>query len=86
MAESAQIFDYYKYTGNRNLLKNRIYPVMSGAARFCLDWLEEGEDGKYRTPLSTSPENTFLDEAGRECAVSGIDYGFGTDKRALPKS
>lgn len=43
---------------------------MSGAARFCLDWLEEGEDGKYRTPLSTSPENTFLDEAGRECAVS----------------
>ena len=67
---SAQIFDYYKYTGNRNLLKNRIYPVMSGAARFCLDWLEEGEDGKYRTPLSTSPENTFLDEAGRECAVS----------------
>lgn len=67
---SAQIFDYYKYTGNRNLLKNRIYPVMSGAARFCLDWLEEGEDEKYRTPLSTSPENTFLDEAGRECAVS----------------
>lgn len=31
---SAQIFDYYKYTGNRNLLKNRIYPVMSGAAGF----------------------------------------------------
>ena len=57
MAECTD-FDYYKYTGNRNLLKNRIYPVMSGAARFCLDWLEEGEDEKYRTPLSTSPENT----------------------------
>ncbi len=67
---SAQIFDYYKYTGNKELLRNRIYPVMAGSARFCLDWMERGEDGKYRTPLSTSPENTFKDDCGRECAVS----------------
>ncbi len=67
---SAQIYDYYSYTGDTDLLKNRIYPIMTGAARFCIDWMEQDADGYFHTPISTSPENTFLDEQGRVCAVS----------------
>lgn len=67
---SAQIYDYYKYTQDKEVLEKRIYPVMSEAARFCMDWLVQKEDGLYYTPLSTSPENTFYDEESRECAVS----------------
>lgn len=67
---SAQIYDYYKYTRDKKILENRIYPVMRGAACFCLDWLVKREDGYYYTPLSTSPENTFYDCEKRECAVS----------------
>ena len=67
---SVQIYDYFKYTGNTNILEKRIYPIMKGAVKFSLDWLEKGEDGYYHTPLSTSPENTFRDWEGKECSVS----------------
>lgn len=67
---SAQIYDYYAYTLDEKCLKERIYPVMRGAVEFCLDWMVEGSDGKLHTAPSTSPENTFLDDQGRECGVS----------------
>lgn len=73
---SAQIYDYYKYSLDKETLKKRIYPVMKGSARFCIDWLVKKEDGYYYTPLSTSPENTFYDSSRRECAVS---YGSTMD-------
>lgn len=65
-----QVFEYYKFTRDKELLLERIYPIMRGAVLFCLDWLVMGEDGCYHTPLSTSPENTFYDENENECAVS----------------
>ena len=43
---------------------------MKGAVQFSLDWLEKGQDGRYHTPLSTSPENTFRDWDEKECSVS----------------
>ena len=67
---AAQIYDYYEYTLDKICLRQRIYPVMRGAVQFCLDWLVKGADGRYHTAPSTSPENTFLDEKGRECGVS----------------
>ncbi len=65
-----QIFDYFKYTADKELLAKRIYPIMQGAITFSLDWLEKGKDGRYHTPISTSPENTFQDRDGQECAIS----------------
>lgn len=67
---SVQIYDYFKYTRSLNCLKERIYPVMLGAVTFCMDWLQLGQDGKYYTAPSTSPENAFIDNAGRVCSVS----------------
>lgn len=73
---SSQIYDYYKYTLDVDILRERIFPVMKSSAQFCLDWMVKREDGFYYTPLSTSPENTFYDGKGNECAVS---YGSTSD-------
>lgn len=67
---STSLFEYYKYTRDKDLLNKEIYPILKGSAEFCLSWLEKLDDGYYHTPLSTSPENTFYDKDGRECAIS----------------
>ena len=67
---AAQIYDYYSYTLDKDVLRDRIYPVMKGSVEFCLDWLVEGKDNCLHTAPSTSPENTFIDENGRECSIS----------------
>ncbi len=67
---STSLFEYYKYTRDKDLLTKEIYPILKGSAEFCLSWLEKLDDGYYHTPLSTSPENTFYDKDGRECAIS----------------
>lgn len=65
-----QIYDYYRFTKDTDFLRHELWPVMLGAARFCADWLIEGRDGYLHTAPSTSPENTFYDKNGTECAVS----------------
>lgn len=67
---STSLFEYYKYTRDKDLLNKEIYPILKGSAEFCLSWLKKSNDGYYHTPLSTSPENTFYDKDGRECAIS----------------
>ena len=39
------------------------YPVLKGAAQFCLDWLVE-KDGELITSPCTSPENNYITDAG----------------------
>jgi len=38
----------------------RAWPILRGAAEFCLDWLVESPDGSLGTAPSTSPENSYL--------------------------
>ncbi|MFJ2543851.1 glycosyl hydrolase family 95 catalytic domain-containing protein [Microbacterium sp. NPDC087589] len=59
------LWDAYEFGGDRELLRTRIWPVLRGAAEFCLDWLVEGDDGLLRTSPSTSPENSFVAEDGQ---------------------
>jgi len=66
----AQSYEYYRYSGDMEYLKNKIYPSLKGSVLFCLDWLQLKEDGLYYTAPSTSPENTFVDDEGRQCGVS----------------
>jgi alpha-L-fucosidase 2 len=54
---SSILYDYYLYTGDKALLKNRIYPFMKESAWFYEDFLIVGEDGKYLFSPSYSPEN-----------------------------
>ncbi|MDR2425535.1 MAG: glycoside hydrolase N-terminal domain-containing protein [Prevotellaceae bacterium] len=65
-----QLYDHYEYNPDTEYLK-RIYPLMKGAAEFCIDFLvEDPETGLMVTSPSTSPENSFFDETGRYVAVS----------------
>ncbi|MFF5076266.1 glycoside hydrolase N-terminal domain-containing protein [Actinoplanes sp. NPDC000266] len=47
----------------------RAWPVLRGAAEFCLDWLVSNPDGTLGTSPSTSPENHYLSAGGRPVAA-----------------
>jgi alpha-L-fucosidase 2 len=64
------LWEHYAFGGSIEYLRTVAYPVMKGAAEFCLDWLVEDGDGYLVTCPSTSPENSFLDEEGQKAAVS----------------
>lgn len=57
---STQLYEYYCYTEDIEMLSNRIYPIMKGATQFCLDFLVEDKNYVLQTCPSTSPENSFL--------------------------
>ncbi|MFD2288293.1 glycoside hydrolase family 95 protein [Pedobacter petrophilus] len=56
---SQHLYEHYLFTGDKKYLKETAYPLMKGAALFCLDWLVE-KDGYLVTAPSTSPENSYL--------------------------
>jgi hypothetical protein len=54
---SGVLYDYYLYTGDKSLLKKRIYPFMKESAWFYEDFLIKDETGQYLFSPSYSPEN-----------------------------
>jgi len=64
------LWEHYRFSGDKNFLKEQGYPVMKEAAIFTLDWLVEDQNGYLVTAPSTSPENKFKDPKGGEAAVS----------------
>jgi alpha-L-fucosidase 2 len=65
-----QLWERWLFRPDEAFLRERAWPILSGAARFLLDWLEEAPNGRLCTSPSTSPENQFLDVLGRSCALS----------------
>jgi alpha-L-fucosidase 2 len=61
---STNLWEHYIFTKDIDFLKNSGYPLMKGAAQFCLDWLVEDKDGKLITSPSTSPENRYITDKG----------------------
>ncbi len=53
------LWEHYRFTRDKRFLKSMAYPLMKGAAVFCLDWLVEDKDGWLVTAPSVSPENVF---------------------------
>jgi alpha-L-fucosidase 2 len=66
---SQHLYEHYRFTGDRSYLRNVAYPLMKGAAQFCLDWLV-GKDGQLVTAPSTSPENVYLHPKGYKGTVT----------------
>jgi alpha-L-fucosidase 2 len=63
------LWEHYRFSGDREFLEKRAYPLMKGAARFILDFLVEAPEGtpvagKLVTNPSHSPENSFLKPDG----------------------
>ncbi len=64
------LWEHYAYGRDETFLRERAYPLMRGAAEFCLDWLMEDDRGYLVTCPSTSPENKFTTPDGQTAAVS----------------
>jgi alpha-L-fucosidase 2 len=75
-------FEHYQFTGDKEFLAKRGWPLMKGAARFMLDFMVEAPAGtpvagKLVTNPSYSPENTFFMPDGKTHAV--FTYGATMD-------
>lgn len=66
---STHLWEHYMFTKDEEFLKNKAYPLMKGAAQFCLDWMVEDKDGKLITSPSTSPENEYITDKGYKGAT-----------------
>jgi alpha-L-fucosidase 2 len=64
------LWEHYLYTNDKNFLRQQAYPLMKGAATFCLNWLVKDKDGYLVTAPALSPENDFIDENGKQGDVS----------------
>lgn len=64
---STHIWEHYAFSKDRAFLAE-YYPVLKGAAEFCLDWLIE-KDGYLMTSPSTSPENIYITDSGYQGAT-----------------
>ena len=64
------LWRHYVFGGDRTFLADRGYPLMKGAAEFCLDWLVDNGHGHLVTAPSTSPEHKFVLADGRTAGVS----------------
>ena len=72
------LWEHYLYTNDKVFLQ-KAYPIMKGAALFCLDWLIKDKDGYLVTSPSTSPENVFLYDSvkqGNVSIASTMDMGI----------
>ena len=60
------LWERYQFTQDRNYLKTIAYPLMKGAADFCLNWLIDNPKapGELITAPSTSPENEYKTDKG----------------------
>lgn len=66
----AQVYEHYRFTRDKEFLRTRAYPLMKGAAEFCLDWLIQNGDGHLTTCPSFSTENSFLAPDGKPAFTS----------------
>ena len=60
------LWERYQFTQDKNYLKTTAYPLMKGAAQFCLRWLIDNpkQPGELITAPSTSPENEYKTDKG----------------------
>ncbi len=64
------LWEHYAFSGDRHFLRTTAWPIMKGAAEFCLSWLIPDGKGHLVTCPSTSPEHAFYTPDGKTAAVS----------------
>lgn len=66
-------YDYYRYTLDKQFLKERALPFMEEAALFYEDFLQVGSDNRYVFSPSYSPENTPANYTSQACINATMD-------------
>lgn len=67
---STHLWEHFQFTRDTSFLQSKAYPLMKGAAQFCLDWMVQDENGRWITSPCTSPENLYLTPEGYAGATS----------------
>jgi len=73
---SLHLYDHFAFNCDTTWLRDYAWPLLKGAARFCLDYLVEEPRGYLVTAPSTSPENKFRMPDG---FVGSTLYGGSSD-------
>ena len=63
------LWEHYAFGGDKEFLRTKAYPIMKGAAEFCLGWLIDDGHGHLVTAPSTSPEHGFITPDGQHASV-----------------
>ncbi len=66
---STHLWEHFQFTGDVKFLREKAYPIMKGAAQFCLEWLVEDKNGNLITSPATSPENKYVTSDGYKGAT-----------------
>lgn len=77
---STHLWEHFAFTQDTSFLKNTAYPLMKGAAQFCLDYLVPNKEGFLVTAPSVSPENIYVTDKGVE---GGALYGSTADNAMM---
>ena len=75
---SRHFMEHYYYTGDKEFLKERAFPVLKESCVFLLDWLvEDPRTGKLVSRPTSSPENNYLklpeQKTGSVCMGPAMD-------------
>jgi alpha-L-fucosidase 2 len=64
-------WEHFRFTQDKDFLRDRAYPTLKSIAEFYLDWLVwDKQSGAWVSSPETSPENSYLTEEGKSAAVS----------------
>ncbi len=68
---SRQFMEHYWYTGDKDFLRTRAWPLLKECSLFYLDYLvKDPRTGKLVAGLDTSPENAYFGPDGKRYTVS----------------
>ncbi len=73
---ATHLWEHFDFTRDTAYLRVYAYPLMKGAAQFCMEMLVEDRENFYVTAPSTSPENRFISDEGYQGAIL---YGATSD-------
>ena len=59
-----QIWEHHRYGASERFAQDTLWPLLTGALTFVLDWVTEDPNGVVAFAPSTSPENVFLSPHG----------------------
>jgi alpha-L-fucosidase 2 len=63
------LYEHYRFTGDKEFLETRAFPVLEQALLFFRDYLAEDERGGLHTGPSVSPENNYITGDGQTAAL-----------------
>ncbi len=66
---TAHLMEHYRFGQDLDVLRERSYPLIAGAAEFVLAMLVEDSDGRLQFVPSTAPEHHFVLPSGEKASV-----------------